>query len=255
MATKSIQNADELIKHLDQVNSTNLIDVYIPSLGRTAKFKQLTVRQQTSLITGVISQEAEKNAFSYNRAVTNIITDSNTENVTIKLVDRGPVQVQLRCDTLGDHIAIGDKSYDMSILKYTVTDQNTSLINDTHSYTLSGMSVDYTTPSISRDIKLNKFAENKWMGEEGIDIISELFKVELAKFIVSIHIEQGEQEDIDIIMEDLDESDQLKVCDSLPVKITRHILTYIQNVKSIENSLLKLEEDVYAPTDITLFSV
>ena len=69
MATvESNKNVDQLLSHLQKINEINLIDVFVPSMNTTAKFKQLTVKQQSSLITGVISQEADKNAFSYNRS-------------------------------------------------------------------------------------------------------------------------------------------------------------------------------------------
>ena len=115
---------------------------------------------------------------------------------------------------------------------------------------MSGMNVSYTTPTLSVDVALNADAEEKWVEEEGIDIISDLFKLELAKFITNITV----NEDVEIMMSDLETNDKIKVCDALPVKITRHVMAYIQGVKNLEQELLRLDESTFIPTDITLFS-
>ena len=248
--TESNKNIDELLDHLRKVNESNLIDVFVPSINETVKFKQLTVKQQSSLITGVISQEADKNAFSYNRSTSTIINENNVDSANIRVTDRGPVLAQLRVDTLGTQIEIEGESYDISGLEYELHEDSIKLISDTHNFSLSGMSVSYTTPSLNTDVELNADAEEKWMEEEAVDIISDLFKLELAKFITNVII----NEDIKIDMSDLSTEDKIKVCDALPVKVTRHVMKYIQDVKSLEQELLRLDDSTFIPTDITLFS-
>lgn len=248
--TESSKNIDQLLDHLRKVNESNLIDVFVPSMNETVKFKQLTVKQQSSLITGVISQEADKNAFSYNRSTSTIINENNVNSAAIRVTDRGPVLAQLRVDTLGAEIEIEEETYDISGLEYMLHEDSINLISDTQNFSLSGMSVSYTTPSLDIDVELNADAEEKWMEEEAVDIISDLFKLELAKFITNVTI----NEDIKIDMSDLPTEDKIKVCDALPVKITRHVMKYIQDVKSLEQELLRLDDSTFIPTDITLFS-
>ena len=166
------------------------------------------------------------------------------------MTDRGPVLAQLRVDTLGTQIEIEGESYDISGLEYELHEDSIKLISDTHNFSLSGMSVSYTTPSLNTDVELNADAEEKWMEEEAVDIISDLFKLELAKFITNVII----NEDIKIDMSDLSTEDKIKVCDALPVKVTRHVMKYIQDVKSLEQELLRLDDSTFIPTDITLFS-
>lgn len=250
MATTESNNVDQLIGHLKKINENNLIDIFIPSLNQTAKFKQLTVKQQSSLITGVISQEADKNAFSYNRSTNVIIKENNIDSVPLKVVDRGAVLAQLRSDTLGGILTLEDVDWDISDIDYSVDEDTIQYINKTHVYELSGMKVEYTTPTLEFDVQLNADAEEKWVEDTGVDIISDLFKLELAKFITNINIESN----IDIVLSDLNTSDKIKVCDALPVKITRHVMKYIQDVKSIEQELLRLDDTTFIPTDITLFS-
>lgn len=248
--TSHKQSVDQLLNHLDKLNNDNLIDIFIPSLSSSVKFKQLTVKQQSSLITGIISQQADKNAFSYNRSTNLIIKQNNVNNVDIKVSDRGPILTQMRVDTLGTEIVIEDASWDISDLKFSIDAESCSLINDVHTYELSGMSVSYTTPLLSYDASINADAESRFSQETGLDIISELFKIELSKFILNVSI----QDVTDIDMKQLSTSDKIKVCDALPVKITRHIMKYIQDVKNIEQELLRLDETTFIPTDITLFS-
>ena len=243
---------DGLLKQLEQANQSNLITVDIPSKNTTCDFKQLTVKQQSTLITSVITQETDANAFSYNRSASTIIADNNVGGVDISLADRGPILVQLRVDTLGPDIIIGDTTWNVSERKFVYTDQEREMINNTHTCSVSGMSVQYTTPTLSHDMALNAEAEDRWVEEEAADIISELFKLELAKFITSIEIPDQQ---LEIHLKDLNVDDQLRVCDTLPVKITKEVMSYIQDIKLLEGQLLSLDEETFIPTDITLFSV
>ncbi len=249
--TKTV-DVDSLIKHLEQANESNLISVDVPSSDTTCNFKQLTVKQQSTLITSVITQETDSNAFSYNRSASTIIADNNVDGVEISLADRGPVLVQLRVDTLGPELVIEDTTWDISNREYKYTEQEREKITTTHTCTVSGMSVQYTTPSLKLDVAMNAEAEDRWVEEEAADIISELFKLELAKFITTVTIEEQQ---LVINLRELNVDDQLRVCDALPVKITKEIMTYIQDIKLLEGQLMMIDTDTFIPTDITLFSV
>lgn len=244
-----VSNVDELLEKLTKASNQATVNVKLISSDQTIPFKQMTVKQQSSLITGIISQEADKNAFSYNRTTSNIVSENNISEIDIKTVDKGPILVQLRKDTIGDEIMIDDTTYDLSILEYNISDQDRDYVNSTHTVSTSGVSVDYTTPSLNLDVEMNQIAENRWKDVEALDIIAELFKLELAKYITCVTV----NEEIEINLRELDIDSQLKVCDTLPVKLTRKIMSYIQDIKSIEKSTLEIQQDIFIPTDITLF--
>lgn len=244
-----VSNVDELLDKLTKASNQVTIDVKLISSDQIASFKQMTVKQQSSLITGIISQEADKNAFSYNRTTSNIVSENNISEIDIKTVDKGPVLVQLRRDTIGDEIVIDGTTYDISTLEYIITDQDRDNINSIHTVSMSGVSVDYTTPSLGLDVEMNQIAETRWKDTDALDIIAELFKLELAKYITHVTV----NEEIKINLRELDIDSQLKVCDTLPVKLTRQIMSYIQEIKMIEKSTLEIQQDIFIPTDITLF--
>ena len=193
-------NVDELLAKLTTASNQVTVDAKLLSTTDVVSFKQMTVKQQSSLITGIISQEADKNAFSFNRTTSSIVSDNNISQVDIKTVDKGPVLVQLRKDTIGEEIVLDDVIYDLSELEFDVTDDQRIYINDTHTVSMSGVSVDYTTPLLSLDVEMNQIAEDRWKDIEALDIIAELFKLELAKYITHVTI----NEEIQISMRDLD---------------------------------------------------
>ena len=244
-----VQNVDELLEKLSHASNQVTIDVKLLSTPDIYQFKQMTVKQQSSLITGIISQEADKNAFSFNRTTSQIVSENNITQDDIKVVDKGPILVQLRRDTMGDEIVISDIQYNLSDLEYDITDESRDLINNTHTVDSNNVSVTYTTPSLSLDVEMNSIAETRWKDIEALDIIAELFKLELAKYITHVII----NDDVDIDMRSLDIDAQLRVCDMLPVKLTRQIMSYIQDIKNIEKNVLEIREGIFIPTDITLF--
>lgn len=244
-----VSNVDELLDKLTQASNSVTVDVKLLSTDSAGRFKQMTVKQQSSLITGIISQEADKNAFSYNRTTSQIISENNVSQIDVKVVDKGPILVQLRKDTIGDEIVINDTTFNLSDLEYNITNETRDYINTTHTVSISGVSVDYTTPALKLDVEMNQIAEDRWKDVDAVDVIAELFKLELAKYITRVVI----NEDIIIDMRQLDIDSQLKVCDTLPVKLTRKIMSYIQEIKLLERSSLEIQEDIFIPTDITLF--
>ena len=242
---------DELLGKLQEHHAKANVDIFIPSTQSNSPSKKITVEQQSLLLTGALTQETRKNVFSYNRVISEIILKNLTEPETINLVDKIPIAIQYRVDTIGETIILnGDivnlNNHIQSV--YPGLKQSIEEVIQQHEYTTdTGVSIVYSCPPLYMDYDVNSSAEKKWAELQGEDIIAELFKVELSKYIQQVSFD-----DETINVSTLDFDSRIKVCDSLPMSCTRKLVDFIEQVKDIENVYVNLSGHV-VPMDATLF--
>ena len=244
---------NSLLDQLEQFRDSNLSEVYVPSLSATASFKQLTVSQQSSIITGILSQEAKDNAFSYNRVISNIILENATGGIELSVIDKIPVLLQLRVATVGNHITIDGTACDLNSMSFELSGHEIPLVSEDHSFEHSGITVNYKIPSLQLDADINKDAEKRWDTFKGEEIVTELFKVEISKYIVSVEFDNHT-----IPFSELAPEQRLDVCEKLPMKHCRHLVEFIEEQKNIETRFGEVWSDddgwVEVPLDVSLFS-
>jgi hypothetical protein len=246
-----VNDLSDLLGQLEEFRDSNLHDIYVPSLDQIFQFKQLTVRQQSSIITGLIAQETQRNVFSYNRVISDIILENKDVDCELSVIDKVPVLVQLRCATVGSDIEISDNSIDLSAINFSLSGDEPELLKS-HEYTNNGITVTYGIPTLKLDQDINNSAEKRWVNTEGEDIVTELFKVEISKYIYSVKFDSSE-----IQFSKLTPDEKLQVCDKLPMDHSRILVDFVEDQKKLEERLGTVEVDgeIYEiPVDESLFS-
>lgn len=98
---KSNISANEIVKQLNELRE--VVDVFIPSQGKSFKFKVLTAIQQKNLLRTLIGDSALNNNF-YSEFNKIIVENSISENLLpdhINVHDRNSIAIQLRIASLG----------------------------------------------------------------------------------------------------------------------------------------------------------
>lgn len=242
---------DDLLGMLQQQHDNNKIDIYLPSKGESVASKKITVQQQSEILTGALKQETRGNVFSYNSCITEIILKNCADPEEISLLDKYPVILQLRVDTLGEHIEINEETYNLhdhitrSLTGHVDTIDDLSTI---HNHTTdTGITVTYRCPPLYIDYDINKSAESRWSKIDTEDIISELFKVEMCKYIKSVEIEEAVLD-----FDELEFDQKIQICNTLPMSLTNVIVTFMEEVKSVESVFLSLS-GAQIPMNASLF--
>lgn len=249
--TTATKDFDSLIDRLQKQHETVSVEMHLPSTGESTTAKKITVEQQTQILTGALKQETQQNVFSYNRVISEIILKNCSEPEDINLVDKIPLAIQLRVDTIGDTMEINDVTYNIDQHVKTVhplVEPKITELLDTHEHTTdTGITITYSCPPLYVDYDINKSAESEWSTMQGEDIISELFKVEISKYIQQITFQE---ETINLL--ELDFKSRLKVCDMLPMSCSKVLVEYIERIKDIEAQYVSLS-GATIPMDATLF--
>lgn len=242
---------DSLLEKLQEQHEQASVDMYLPSSQEVTKAKKITVEQQSQILTGAITQETQQNVFSYNRVISEIILRNCNSPEDINLIDKIPLAMQFRIDTIGDTMDIDGSVYNLkdhinSVYPLVETKISQVLQQQEHT-TDTGINIIYTCPPLYIDFDINKSAEETWSAMQGEDIVSELFKVEISKYIQQINFQ-----DETINLHDLNFTERMKVCNLLPMSSSKALVDYIESIKDIESQYVAISGSII-PMDATLF--
>jgi hypothetical protein len=251
------QKVSDALKQLEALNQQASIDVFVPSLKRTVKFKNLTLKQQKSLLKSSIDETLTKLSFGTN--FYQIIKENITEPINIDQLyafDRIAIAVALRSNGLDKIYTEKDKQYNLDDLISNIP--NIAITQDVLEETMEidGMKITVAAPSLKVDRDLSSYALNKISGLTAADIktiISELFIYEVIKFIKTLTFTINETENVvDLSLLKIDE--RVSLAEKLPVQVTNKILDFIKKYRQLESNLTKLD-DINIEVDGSFFTI
>jgi hypothetical protein len=265
-----MSNASKVIELLKELEVNTSFDIYIPSLQKEVKFKQLTTEQlkrilRTALITTGYNSEF---ILTFNSIVKENCLDKsiNIDNLTIydkvfiiyktKLVS---ISSNYTFNFTDDEVSTysldeTNKTISLNIIFNEFADKKISFEPITTTY--DNCSVTCNIPSLATEDRLeNEIHKNVTLDlnseKEVSKIISEAFVNEIAKFVTSISINDTE---VDLLQ--LSFIERIKIIEGLPVNITSSILKYIEKYKKALEPLLSYtfvtDKNVAFNKDITL---
>jgi hypothetical protein len=233
-------NVNDLLKQLDNINQQALIDIYIPTLKRTVKFKNLTLKQQKNLLKSAIDESLTK--LSFNSNIYSIIKENNTESIDINAlttIDRSVISLTLR--------AVGiDKTYhtdekEINLDEVIANAPNIELTNLEHTFTSDNITIELTAPQLKTDFELSNYSLNK-LKQQNVDlksVIGELFIYELLKFVKLVTIKGGE-DNTEVIFNTIRIEDRIAIAEKFSSNITNIILDFIKAYRILENKFCKI---------------
>lgn len=218
-----------LLSKLNDINNSNLVDVYVPSQGKTTKFKQLTAKQQKELIqTGLDGAIA---GLTFNTAVNRIIVDNSVNHLNYTVSDRINIMTALRVAAFGPTF-IDDNGVQHN-LEVIASKQLPSIQPST--ININELEVNVTTPTILLDTATNLYAIQEFKKVPDMEIsnvVGLLYVYELAKHIANIKI-------VDEVVEfsKISVADRLKIVEKLPASVLNRVVEFIHAHRELENQL------------------
>ncbi len=233
-------NVNDLLKQLDNINQQALIDVFIPTLKRTVKFKNLTLKQQKNLLKSAIDESLTK--LSFNANIYNIIKENSTESIdinTLTTIDRVVIALTLRSTGIDKSYNNGER--DINLEEVIANAPSIELTNLEHTFTSDNITISLVSPQLKTDFELSNYSLNK-LKQQGADlksVIGELFIYELLKFIKSVTIKNGE-EVTEVIFSTIRIEDRIAIAEKFSSNITNIILDFIKAYRILENKFCKI---------------
>jgi len=231
-----MSNSAELLRQLEELNKTNSISVFVPSLKKEVKVKNITLKQQKNLLKTSIDETLTKLSFIiniYNILKENIIDDINFNELFT--FDRTAIAIALRAHCLDSNYKLNDTNINLldkikeyPSISFDFTSEKTIEV--------SNFKVVLNAPRLNVDYKVSQFSLEQLKQLEDKDfknVIGELFVQEITKFIKSVSFEGEKPLLVDFSNTEIKE--QIKIIENFPSTVTNNILDYVKSYREIEN--------------------
>lgn len=238
-----MSQASSLIEKLAKINDENTIDVFVPSLNKSIKFKSLNIKQQKELIK--TSMDGAASGATLNQTFNNIIIDNSTEQVDFKIYDKYAIIIALRAAIIGPEYSVKDRPVNLiDELKNNIKRFKALKFENGCALKYHTIGVDLELPNLKKDLEINdKFIKtSKDLNDSNFsDAIGKLYIYEIIKFINYIKLDGEESEEY--VFNNISIKDKISIVESLPVALNTQIIEYIESIRDIENLFLSAGDD------------
>jgi hypothetical protein len=233
---------DSFISKLDSLNTSELVDVFVPSIQKEVSFKLFSVGQQKDLIrtalTGIVG--VIKCGVIYNE----IIANNCQEDVEFSYEDKNAILIALRKASISNDITIDGKVYNLNDLPSKLS----KFKNQTKKIKFSDFELSLKIPSLKLDkaitekalLDISKLSEEK-KKSESVDI---LLTYEIVKYLDNI---KGDDSDFDL--NELTVYEKKRVVENLPLKVNNKIIEYIASVTEHNNKYATFKDNTVVEFD------
>jgi hypothetical protein len=239
---------NDVKKFLDSIQELKeqTFDVNRISTGDSVKCKKISFKQQKNIMSTVT--EGTSGILRFQKILNDIIME-NTDTNDWLVIDKIPVLMKMRIESLGSVLKHGSGDIDLNTLKFENKKdvKTTTKIDNVVGATLK-------IPTLTEENKILNYAiditKNSKESDVGRDITN-IFTFEIVKFIDTIDFD-GQT----LKFDSLPVKDRILVVENLPISLNKEIVKYIESVKEIENDYLKVVvdgEELRIDIDVTFF--
>lgn len=252
-------NLDKVLGKLKEYSNSDKIDCLVLSKKENKSFTSLTAKQQKDLIEAAAS--GSKAAFLYPKAINTILLE-NCEDRSLLVSDRALIVLALRVHSFGSLQKIEKNGEFIEINLQKILDNYDKDIDIKYTETFSQgpISINCSVPTIEHENKVLdsylKYRSAEFENDSKIHkLLSEIYILEIAKYITSIEITEKEPIVLDLKTQTV--SQNIKTVESLTASLVQKILGFIANIKNLENNITQQkvgEQTVDLNLDTSFFS-
>lgn len=245
---------NNLLQELKKHNDKATISLYVPSANTFVNFKPLSVKQQTSIITGVMTAQQDTNAYAYQNILDEIILKNCASEKSDEIlgIDRAGILVQLRLLTMGEHLEIKGTKYNLRKHVNEFTETISDVLTQEQTLEYEGVSVDCSPPTLKHEYNVNVEVPQVFKDTTNKEAISNIFLVELTKYVDRVSFSTNQ-----IDFNELTLRQKIQICEMLPMVLSQEIVEYIEQIREYESphvNLIQGDKTVELPIDSQLFN-
>ena len=265
----------DFLSALKELDQTTGFDIFIPSLQKEVKFKQLTTEQLKSILKTVVDSPIYNSQFitTFNGIIKENCLDETVETNKLTIYDKLLILFKTRIESISPEFTFQFTEEEIKKNNLTFTGEPKKTINLKehlesylkNNYTFLSEVIEYEScslvcdlPTLETENKLEKELHKNIKievesTEELREIIGETFINELTKYIHKITI--GSKE-LDLFS--LDFKNRVKVVEQLPTNIINKVLKYIESYRNKIKELTSVNVngvDKDIPSDASFFNM
>lgn len=238
-------NVKNFLESIQELKNTKF-EVNRISTGDKVNCIPLSFKQQKNIISTFT--EGTVGVLKFQKMLNDIIME-NTESNDWLVVDKVPVILKLRMESLGNNVKTQEGELDITNIK--IVDKVTIPLQTTIKGTVT---VELDTPTLVEENKVINYAIDilKKDGEKDVGKnLSNLFTFEIVKFVKSVKFG-----DKSLDFSELSIKDRLSIIENLPLTINQEIAKFIDKIKEIDRTQTKITvdgEEKSFDIDVTFF--
>ena len=241
-------NAKSFLDTLKELNDSNTVTVKVPSTGKNATFKLISVSQQKELIRTAF--DGVDSVITRSTAVNKIITDNCVDDAEFLIIDKPAILLALRKESIGSKIKIDGQEYDLKDIRPL----KKSDVKLKHKVTHDGIDVNLKVPTLTVDTDISsklakefsKIESQEEKIKQSLDIV---IGFESAKYVDSISIG-----DKSITFEDISVHERTSIINNLPLALSAKIIDYIGSIKDATDKAMSVADEVVVEFDAGFLS-
>lgn len=236
---------NEILTALKTYTEINAIDIYVPSLKRTIKFKPLTGGQQKSFYTCLSDNTVFKTKFIMHTY--DIIKENCLEDVLelLTVLDRTAILLELRKNILGSKVNTQKKSNIISIDINTCLN-NAKNINSIQERTITTRNFEFVleTPRlINQYLAEKELRGSNFETSASIDkLVSDVIFTEIAKIVKEITLFDGEEQ-APFNYSSFSFKEKVSLIEALPADALIEVQKFLKEINTEQASLLTVKLD------------
>lgn len=247
----------DLIQAINETNADSEVGIYVPSRGEFVKFTPLTIEHQKRIISTSLDATV-LNTTNHAVLMSEICIECCKEPVTLYAMDRDPIAIALRCESIGYDVSVQNVSGD--VVRHNIKEHVNSYKSITKPEDLLStqtIDVDKTRikikpPTLTDDTQVNKCLLPRVSTDDLSDskviknIVGSAIMYEYVKYVKSIEIG-----DVHVKF-DYSHADQLvRVIESLPLSVSKKLLDGINKIKQYQDKFNNISHQDSTLTIVT----
>jgi hypothetical protein len=246
---------DKILKNMERVNNSFSYEVWIPSLNKHVRFKEINTSQQKRLVKSIIDSPVYKTQFilTAKDIIEENLVDKDLDVTSLTILDKMFILVKMRSVSIGKDIEIEMASKINEEVKYKTKVDLDKILSSAkkdvkeikpEEIVVGQYKVVCNIPNILCEYKLEEelrqheqFSLNDVQSiEEVREMIGVKYINELCKFTQSLEITGGDDVEIYNFV-DFSFADRIQIIESLPAKVIKSVLKYAENVTKELNKI------------------
>jgi len=239
---------NDIKKFLESIQELKSQSFKFNNIGDREPFncKKISFKQQKNLISTVT--EGTSGVLRFQKLLNDIIIENTGINDWL-VVEKAPLLVKMRIESLGKILKLDGKEIDLTTLNLSKT------VNTIPTKTIKNVvDVELKIPTLVEENKVLNYSVDFLKNNKDSDIgkdITNIFTFEIVKFIDSVTF--GEQT---LKFDTLPVKDRVSVVENLPISLNKEIVAFIETLKESEKEQLRVEVDnktLDIDIDVTFF--
>ena len=244
-------NINDILGTIKDIQDKNVYPVYIPSLKKNVMFKEMTTKQEKTLVKTIVDSPIYNSEFIF--AIREIIKENCAEEIDVDnltVIDKTAICLSMRLKSIGSRFEYtfsgADLTKEINVAEYVdrfkdINIPKNKVVGDDTFKIECGYPTILTEYTLEKEFRSNTQELDIKNLDEAREALGNVFTNELVKYIKKITIKKDEETEVVLDMNDYTFANRISIVETIGNKVTSAIIQYIDDANKEVKEKLKIE--------------